>query len=42
MLVKKDWMKKQGPKEWYYTGWFLFGVVPIIVWRSQNGQALGH
>jgi hypothetical protein len=36
MIIKKTWRKKHfGGKERYvYTGWFLFGIVPLYIIRT--------
>lgn len=38
MIVVKQWSSLKGRKSgwvrYYYTGWFLFGIVPLLIKRE--------
>lgn len=42
MLVFKSWEKYRKEKLYnyrdVYTGWFLFGILPLIIWRERIRQ----
>lgn len=35
MIFKRTWKKYKGMHTYCYTGWFLFGFIPIYIRRKQ-------
>lgn len=36
MIFKRTWKKYKGMHTYYYTGWFLFGFIPIYINREEK------
>lgn len=37
MIVKRTWERYKRPNMYFYTGWFLFGFIPIYINRENRG-----
>ena len=35
MIVKRHWRKGYFPTYTYYTGWFLFGFIPLYIYQHE-------
>lgn len=36
MIIKKTWKKYHNHIWMFYTGWFLFGILPLYITRQKN------
>ncbi len=35
MLIYKQWKRGAGNTFCHYQGWFLFGVIPLMLWKYE-------
>lgn len=31
MIIKREWSKRKGVRDYFYKGIFLFGIIPIYI-----------
>lgn len=36
MIIKRTWKKYKHVYTYHYTGWFLFGIIPIYISREER------